>query len=51
VSSGSKERTHESPFIGQKDLYQLQNHTPQRRCARDLQKPEAQAATGLIRHF
>ena len=39
---------YESTTISKKNLCQLQDCEAQKRCARDLQKPAAQATPGLI---
>jgi hypothetical protein len=42
-----RKNSDEGPKLDQEDLSQLQDHTTERRAARDLQEPEAQAAPGL----
>jgi hypothetical protein len=42
------EKSDESTGFGEKDLQELQDRAAQRRAVRDMQREEAQAATGLI---
>jgi hypothetical protein len=37
----------EGPFVGEKDLFEVQDRTPCRRGEGDLREPEAQAAAGM----
>jgi hypothetical protein len=37
----------ESSFVGEKDLFEMQDRTPRRRGEGDLREPEAQAAAGM----
>jgi hypothetical protein len=39
--------SNESSFVGEKDLFEVQDRTPCRRGEGDLREPEAQAAAGM----
>jgi hypothetical protein len=41
-------RGNESPFVGEEDLFEVQDRTPWRGGEGDLREPEAQAAARMI---
>ena len=49
TGTSNSEQNNESTIIGQEDLRELQDYPPQGRGARDLQKPQAQAAARVRR--